>query len=491
MSTPFIGSGTAAARQHSAREQRLRDLACQADRIMYQTLGFSGVAALVVGLHYYALTLALYVCVPLVVAGSAAFFALRGTTISWAVLTVCNVAMVALHIELSGGTTEFHFGVFVLLGLLLVYRDWRPVVLAAVLFAVHHLSFDRLQALGFPVLCTPHANLPVVLLHASYVVLQTAIEIFLALQLRQAAVEAAELSAMVAEIDRDGTVNLSVDRVFVSAPTAVALKASIDRVRTAMIEVSENTAAVRQAAKEIADGNADLSHRTDAQASSLQETAAAMEQFAGTVKQNAALAREASRLAEAAATVAREGGAVVDRVVETMATIDGAAKKIAAIIEVIEGIAFQTNILALNASVEAARAGGQGRGFAVVADEVRTLAHRSATAAKEIRALIEDSVDKVGTGTRLVGEAGGTMHDVVDGIHRVADIVASIDAASSEQARSIEQVHRAIAQIDGATQQNAALVGQAAAASGSLHASADRLRQVVGVFALSADAAAY
>ncbi|WP_454862609.1 methyl-accepting chemotaxis protein [Paraburkholderia fungorum] len=449
---------------------------------MYLTLVCSLTAALLVGQHYAALALAVPAAAVLLLAGSAAFFAMRGTPGSSVLLTVSNAAAVALHIQLSGGATEFHFGVFVLLGLLLVYRDWRPVVLAAGVFAIHHVLFDRLQAIGFPVFCTAHADLPLVVLHAAYVVLQTAIEIFLALQLRRATVEVAELASIVAAVDRNGRVCLAVADVPTTAATAITLKTSIGKIESAIGLVSESTASVEHAAMEIADGNADLSRRTDLQAGSLQETAASMEQLTGAVRQNAENASQASSLAGAASSVALEGGTAVDRVVDTMESIDAAATKIAEIIGVIESIAFQTNILALNAAVEAARAGEQGRGFAVVAGEVRSLAQRSADAAKDIRSLIEDSVGKVQSGTKLAAEAGQTMHNIVASIKRVAGIVSEITAATHEQARGIERVHQVITQMDEMTQQNAALVGQAASSSASLHDSAGRLRQVVAVF---------
>ncbi len=249
-------------------------------------------------------------------------------------------------------------------------------------------------------------------------------------------------------------------------------------------EVRHSTEAIAIASTQIASGNMDLSSRTEEQASSLEETASSMEELTGTVRQNADNARQANQLALTASSVASKGGDVVSQVVDTMGSINDSAKKIADIIGVIDGIAFQTNILALNAAVEAARAGEQGRGFAVVAGEVRSLAQRSAAAAKEIKTLIGDSVQKVNAGSRLVDDAGSTMQEVVASVRRVTDIMGEITAASQEQTTGIEQINQAVIQMDSVTQQNAALVEQAAAAAASLQHQAGSLAQVVGVFKL-------
>src|SRR5476649_460602 len=249
-------------------------------------------------------------------------------------------------------------------------------------------------------------------------------------------------------------------------------------------DVRLGTDNIATASCQIAAGNLDLSSRTEQQASSLEETASSMEELTSTVKQNADNARQANVLAASASAVAVRGGAVVSDVVRTMASIDASSKKIVDIIGVIDGIAFQTNILALNAAVEAARAGEQGRGFAVVASEVRNLAQRSAGAAKEIKALIDDSVGKVADGTRLVGQAGSTIGEVVDSIRRVTDIMAEISSASSEQTHGIEQINEAIAQMDHVTQQNAALVEQAAAAAEAMQEQAAKLALAVCIFKL-------
>jgi methyl-accepting chemotaxis protein len=261
-----------------------------------------------------------------------------------------------------------------------------------------------------------------------------------------------------------------------------ALRHMNDSLVSIVSQVRSGTETIATASGEISAGNLDLSSRTEEQAGSLGTTASTVEQLTGTVRQNADNARQANQLSIAASGVASQGGAVVGQVVETMSAIHTASKKIVDIIGVIDGIAFQTNILALNAAVEAARAGEQGRGFAVVAGEVRTLAQRSAAAAREIKALIVDSVDKVDSGTRLVDQAGTTMAQVVDSIRKVTDIMAEITSASAEQSTGIEQVNVAIAAMDSSTQHNAALVEESAAAAGALQEQAAKLAELVSVF---------
>ncbi|OWT70279.1 methyl-accepting chemotaxis protein [Achromobacter sp. HZ28] len=250
-------------------------------------------------------------------------------------------------------------------------------------------------------------------------------------------------------------------------------------------QVRQGVDQIDSGAREIAAGNADLSSRTEEQAASLEETASSMEELASTVKQNADNARQANQLSTSSMDVARRGGVAVEEVVGTMREISERSAKIADIVSVIDGIAFQTNILALNAAVEAARAGEQGKGFAVVAGEVRSLAQRSAQAAKEIKQLIEDSVNKVGMGSQQVERAGSTMQEIVGAVQRVTDIMGEIAAASSEQADGIEQVNLAVSQMDAVTQQNAALVEQAAAATASLEDQAKGLQAAVAKFKLS------
>ena len=263
-----------------------------------------------------------------------------------------------------------------------------------------------------------------------------------------------------------------------------ALKEMNDNLQGIVARVRHGTDAIAHGSREIASGNMDLSSRTEQQASSLEETASSMEELTSTVKQNGENARQANQMAQSASSVASKGGQVVAEVITTMDSINASSKKIVDIIGVIDGIAFQTNILALNAAVEAARAGEQGRGFAVVATEVRNLAHRSAAAAKEIKILIDDSVQQVNLGSNLVNQAGSTMQEIVSSVRRVTDIMAEITSASNEQEAGIEQINQAITEMDAVTQQNAALVEEAAAASEALQDQAGILAEAVSVFKL-------
>ena len=265
----------------------------------------------------------------------------------------------------------------------------------------------------------------------------------------------------------------------------LSMKMMRNKLAVTIADIRGGAESIATGSEQIASGNLDLSSRTEQQATSLEETASAMEELTSTVKQNAESTKQATQLAVNASQIAVEGGGVVGQVIATMNSINASSNKIVDIISVIDGIAFQTNILALNAAVEAARAGEQGRGFAVVASEVRSLAQRSAAAAKEIKLLIGDSVEKVSTGSKLVEEAGQKMTDVVGSVKRVTDIVSEISVATQEQSAGIDEVNRAIAQMDTVTQQNASLVEEAAAASQSLQNQAAKLAEAVSVFKLN------
>ena len=452
------------------------------DRIMLLAIGISALASLVLGFQFIDNALAISATVVLSLVAAAVYASAKGSELCKYVLAFVLISLVALHIQLSRGMLEFHFGVFVTLALLLVYRDWRVIVFGALVYAVHHVAFDRLQAAGLGLYCLSTPNFAIILLHAVYVVVQSGVEIVLVLGMARAAQAGEELGVLVAQVNQPDGIALDVTQVTVATPPGLALKTTLARMDTAVMAVRNGANSIEVACSEIASGNQDLSNRTEQTASNLQRTASSMDNLTQMVKQSAESARQANQLALSASSVAAQGGEVVSQVVDTMRGINEASKRISDIISVIDGIAFQTNILALNAAVEAARAGEQGRGFAVVASEVRSLAGRSAEAAKEIKTLINASVERVEHGSHLVDQAGSTMTEVVDSIRRVTDIMGEISAASTEQANGVASVGQAVSEMDQATQQNAALVEQMAAAAGSLNTQAQDLVQTVAVF---------
>ncbi len=468
------------------REDATRSLGRTADLIMLITLAAFSAAALAIGQYYGSLGLAMGVSFALLALGGFVYASAAGTLASRLVLALAVSSSVALHIHLGRGTLEFHFGVFVTLALLLVYRDWRPIVATAAFFAVHHVAFDRMQAAGMGVYCTPEPNFLKIVMHAAYVVLQTSLEVWIAVRMAALAKQGDELTALVHEVEADGQISLDLTHVPATTGGAIALKQALGRVQQTLLQVRASAGSVNVASEEIATGNHDLSARTEQAASNIQQTASAMEQLTATVRNSADSARQANQLAASAAEVAQRGGAVVSQVVSTMDEINQSSKRISDIIGTIDGIAFQTNILALNAAVEAARAGEQGRGFAVVAGEVRTLAQRSAEAAREIKGLIGASVDRVEAGSRLVADAGHTMEEIVGSVKRVSDVIGEISTASSEQSDGIGQVGTAVTQLDQMTQQNAALVEQSTAAAESLRQQAQRLTDALAGFRLAA-----
>ena len=434
---------------------------------------------------YDTLQWALLIGLPTAIIPTALVFGSPGSFMTRSSIAAACMVFAGLHVHQAAGMTEFHFGIFVLLAFLLVYRDWRVIVVAAAVIAVHHLSFNFLQELGYGVICFTKPGLGLVIGHAAYVVVEAGVLTYLAILMQRELVQSAELDVRVMSLcaDEAGTIDLSATMEPYSQ-SARDLERVLNALRKAMTDINQGAQTIATASSQIAAGNQDLSSRTEEQASSLGQTAASMDELTSTVSQNADNARQANELALTASGVAVKGGNVVAQVVGTMGAINTSSRKIVDIIGVIDGIAFQTNILALNAAVEAARAGEQGRGFAVVAAEVRNLAQRSAAAAKEIKVLIDDSVQKVGQGSHQVAEAGRTMEEIVESVRRVTDIMSEIQTASQEQTQGIGQINQAITQMDQVTQQNAALVEEAAAAAQSLQEQAGNLAQVVSVFRL-------
>ena len=473
--------------QHAGVELALKTSHRRADRLMCGLLwGMLMLAFALAGMHD-TWRWAWLVGLPVAVLPTALVFFHGGTRASRLVVAIALMILCALHIHQAAGRAELHFGIFVLLAVLLCYRDWSVIVAAAATAALHHFSFNYLQELGFGVRCLTEPSLAIVLVHAGYVVAETAVLCYLARVLHRDALQSAELSVSVATMAvADGRIDLRTHTLPAASRSGRALREVVATLENAMSSVQETVRTTGAASSQIAAGSAALAERTVAQAASIQDTVASMAQLTGMVRENADRASAASELAGNASAIAAQGGDVVAQVVDKMSAIDASSRKIADIISVIDGISFQTNILALNAAVEAARAGEQGRGFAVVAGEVRNLAQRSATAAREIKALIAESVAEVASGSVLVREAGSTMRQVVGSVHQVSDLIAGISSASREQAGGIAAVSEALQQMNRVTRDNARLVQEAADAAGELDGQARHLNQVTAVFHIGA-----
>ncbi|MFC5480804.1 methyl-accepting chemotaxis protein [Massilia suwonensis] len=465
-------------------EEALRHHAHKADRLMVAILWAMFVLALALSTMHDTMGWALAVGLPVAAVPTLLMLAAPGARPTRLVTGVAMIAMCALHIHQGAGRNELHFGIFVVLAFLLCYRDWAVIALAAGVTALHHLSFSQLQELGFGVRCLLEPGFGMVLVHAAYVAAEALVLCHLARVLRREALQSAELRVSVAALQAGkGAIDLRAQPQ-ARSDSGRALQEVVALLQRSLASVQRSVHTTSAASHQIAEGNAELSQRTGRQADAIRATVSSMAELTDTVRRNAEHARQADALAGSASQVAARGGQVVTEVVERMEAIDASSRRIGDIIAVIDGIAFQTNILALNAAVEAARAGEQGRGFAVVAGEVRNLAQRSAGAAREIKALIEESMAQVGAGSTLAQQAGRTMAEVVDSVHQVSGIIGEISSASRAQAQGIAAISEAVQAMDDETRDSAAMVHDAAAAAGALKDEAAHLAEVVAVFHL-------
>ena len=454
----------------------------QADLLLLVLILASAMAAVAIGAVMSTAVL------PAVVGGALAALALlsfalaRGSLWTRFVLPLLLSATVALHIQVSLGMIEFHFGVFVTLALVMVYRDWRVVLACAAFFAVHHVLFDRLQAWGLGMYCLTEASFPRVLLHAAYVVLQTGVEIFIVYRMNQAFAQGRELNTLVQQVDQPQAMVLDVATTPVATAVAQRLQQMFMRVHDTVGSVKQAAAAMQSASARIAAGSQELSARTEQARHSVEETATAAHEIRQTVASTAQIAQHAHGLVDQAAQTAQQGGQMVRQLVQNMQTVQRGSDEIASIVGVVDSLAFQTNLLALNAAVEAARAGEQGRGFAVVAEEVRRLALRSSEAAKDIRRQIDQSVQAVAQGSALSGQVQDVMQGFESRIGEVAERMQDIAQAAVQQHEGIAQISDAIGQLEQVTSQNAELAEQSLATAQILQAHTQQMEQRAALF---------
>ncbi|MCT4714986.1 methyl-accepting chemotaxis protein [Enterobacteriaceae bacterium H18W14] len=443
------------------------------------------VVAIGVGWAYESLPVALIAGAVLAVTSSLINIFFPGKLITRLFYAFTLLGFAALLIQLGEGETEFHFAVFVLLSALLAYRDYRPILMGAATAAVHHILFNYLQEQDlFGVICFMHTGFHMVFFHAIFVVAQSAILIYLAVNMANDARSASEVARLAAQINREaGCLTLTKSDRESHSPFAQTFSTALTAMRDTLSKVSAGVADVLNASESIIERNAALSKRTDEQATALAVAASAMEQLTCAAELTDEKSLEAKILATRTGEIAVRGGESIDKATHTMEQIRDESQRISNILELIDGIAFQTNILSLNASVEAARAGVHGKGFAVVASEVRTLAMRCENAAKDIRQLIAVSVECTRNGSLQVEHAGQTMKEVIASIGTLSYLVEELAEMSSQQSANIAQMNESVASIDGSVHENVAHVAQTVQAARQQQA--DELQQAISVFRLA------
>lgn len=459
----------------------------QADKIMLPVLWVLFIMGLGLAPWYDTWWLALLVGLPAALLPTVLIFTQPGSLLTRAVVAAAFMVFCGLHIHQAMGITELHFGIFVLLAVLLCYRDWFVIVLAAAVIAVHHLSFNYLQQWGYGAFCFTEPGLGRVVSHAAYVVAETLVLCYVAVWLKRDAVQAAELRALVGSLVRPGRqgIDLSLQLDEPDSPAARALRGALGVVSGAVGRVRAGSQSIRQATESLVASNNDVQAGTHQQAQAVQDAVQIIQGIASHVQEGRQHVEQAGESVRHVNVLADQGSQSMEQVIQTMRSISAFSGKIGEITSVIDSIAFQTNILALNAAVEAARAGQQGKGFAVVAGEVRSLAQRSAEAAREIRTLIEDSVGQINKGSVMVEQTGGLMSDLASSVKGMADTFKQLTDSSNEQGQRVLQVGETVQQIHLLTDQNLLQVDSAHQSVQLLKQQADELADAVRLFHLN------
>jgi methyl-accepting chemotaxis protein len=453
----------------------------QADRIMLPLLWILFATSLGLASWHDTWNLALWIGLPLALIPTALIFWLPGQLITRMVVTTSFMMFCALHIHQSLGTIELHFGIFVLLAVLLCYRDPRVILLGAALIAVHHLSFNYLQEVGLPTYCFAEPSLGRVIAHATYVVVESTALCYIAQWMRRDAHQTHELTGMVTQITRDGRISLNLDGLAPASPMGASLHQVLQAISDAVARVRENAQAIDQSLGRITASNETVSAGARNQANALDQAATSIQAITASLADDQQRAQAARQDVDRTVALAGEGSQTMTRSVKSMHEMRALSQRITEITTLIDGIAFQTNILALNASVEAARAGEHGRGFAVVAGEVRTLAQRSADASRQIRELIDASVRQVAEGTDLIEHSGRIMSRLSGGIDSLYSMLEHLQQANESQSGQIQDLEQAISKIQNIAQDNLRQTRDSGTLVEHLDLGARRLNQAVGL----------